>query len=50
MRTIEILRNGSVLCIAGTANASLLTVHLNLFVEEHGARVTGMIQNEFVTL
>jgi len=23
---------------------------INLFVEEHSARVTGMIQNEFITL
>jgi len=49
MRALEILRNGSVLCVAGTENASLLSVHLNLFIEVPGQgtlRVSGMNELE----
>jgi hypothetical protein len=51
MRAIEILRNGSMLCVAGTASASLLSVHVNLFIEEPHfgtLRVSGMneLENE----
>lgn len=45
MRALDIHRNGLVLCVAGTDNASLLNVHLNLSVEEakRGAlRIAGM--------
>jgi hypothetical protein len=51
MRAIEILRNGSMLCVAGTENASLLTVHVVLFIEEPRVgtlRVSGIneLENE----
>src|SRR5262249_6268222 len=45
MRAIEVFLNGSVLCMAGTDQASLLTIHLDLNVEDPGQgtlRVTGM--------
>jgi hypothetical protein len=45
MRGIEVHCNGLLLCAAGTVNASLLIVHVNLFVEEPSQgtlRVAGM--------
>ena len=42
MRTLEVLRNGSVLCIAGTEEASLLSLHLNLFIEEPNQGTLGV--------
>ena len=42
MRALEVLRDGSVLCIAGTEEASLLSLHVNLFIEEPNQGTLGV--------
>ena len=49
MRSLEVIRNSSVLCVAGTANASLLSIQVSLFIEqpnEATLRVSGMNELE----